>query len=35
MIEYILCYAWSFTMGAVVGGTIVWYLLSTNILTNK
>jgi hypothetical protein len=35
MIEYVLCYAWSFTMGAAVGGAIVWYLLTSNTLTRK
>lgn len=28
MIEYVLCYAWSFTLGAFVGGSIVWYLFN-------
>jgi hypothetical protein len=26
MIEYVLCYAWSFTLGTFFGGAIVWYL---------
>lgn len=26
MIEYILCYAQSFTYGAIFGGTVVWGL---------
>ena len=26
MLEYILCYAWSFTLGAMFGGAVVWYL---------
>ena len=34
MIEYVLCYAWSFTMGAAVGGAIVWYLISAAIAKN-
>ena len=35
MIEYVLCYAGSFTMGAAVGGAIVWYLLLHTELTDK
>lgn len=26
IIEYILCYAQSFTLGAAFGGAVVWYL---------
>lgn len=26
LIEYILCYAQSFTLGAMFGGGVVWYL---------
>ena len=26
MLEYILCYAWSFTLGAVFGGSVVLHL---------
>jgi hypothetical protein len=28
MIEYVLCYAQSFTYGAMFGGAIVWLLLT-------
>ena len=28
MIEYVLCYAQSFTYGAMFGGAIVWFLLT-------
>ena len=28
MIEYVLCYAQSFTYGAMFGGVIVWFLLT-------
>jgi hypothetical protein len=27
MLEYVLCYAWAFTLGAFFGGTVVWYLV--------
>lgn len=28
MIEYVLCYAWAFTLGAFFGGAVVWYLFN-------
>lgn len=26
MLEYILCYAWSFTLGTIFGAALTWYL---------